>query len=49
MRPSGPPHYLAFRTTLTVVVLTALVATVWWLTQPSVLRLILLYLHSGTR
>jgi hypothetical protein len=49
VRPSGPPHYLAFRTTLVIVVLVALAATVWWLAQPSMVRLILLYLHSGTR
>ena len=44
MRTRVTPHYLAFRITLTVVLLAALAAVTWVVVQPAVLGPILYFL-----
>ena len=39
-----PPHYLAFRLVLVLVLLGALAGAVWWIAQPQVLGKILGFL-----
>jgi len=45
--PSIPPHYLAFRIVLVVVLLAALAGAAWWVAQPDVLAEILTFLGVG--
>jgi hypothetical protein len=46
MTSSVPPHYLAFRITLVVVLLAALAAVTWFVARPALLGPILYFLKA---